>query len=131
MILKHVSITKLALLVLLGAVFLTTVRAQTSPDVCGWILGDEKARQNIPDEPRSYIVKCMTGDSCGELARTLLRIVGDSADINVFGNMGILTGRFDSSIIRLLCRSKDLKRLIDMIEMDQVVGYDHVISSTS
>ena len=128
MVVKRINIVKQAVLALLGAALLTTAQAQTSLDVCGWILGDSSTRQTISDEPRSYIVKCITGDSCGELARTLVNIVGDSANINVFRNMGMLTGRFDSSIIRLLCRSKDLKQLIDMIEVDQVVGFDQVIS---
>jgi len=128
MVVKRINIVKQAVLALLGAALLTTAQAQPSLDVCGWILGDSSTRQTISDEPRSYIVKCITGDSCGELARTLVNIVGDSANINVFRNMGMLTGRFDSSIIRLLCRSKDLKQLIDMIEVDQVVGFDQVIS---
>ncbi len=77
----------------------------------------------IPEGANSYIIDCMTADKCSTLAKSLAGIVGGSSDLAVLRSMALLTGQFDSSIIRLLCASPALGHLVRGIELDNIVGY--------
>lgn len=63
------------------------------------------------------------------LARPFVRqaslIPGSSFD--VLRSLAVLTGSFDSSLIRLLCANPDLGSLVGGIELDAVVGLDEII----
>ncbi len=77
----------------------------------------------IPEGANSYIIDCITEDKCSALATALAGIVGGSGEFDVLRSMALLTGRFDSSIIRLLCASPALGNLVRGIELDSVMGY--------
>lgn len=83
---------------------------------------------SIPDGSNSYIIKCLSAEGCGELAKALLKVLGDGADLTLMRSLGLLSGRLDSSVIKMLCKSADLQRLIQTIELDQVVGYDSMLA---
>ena len=70
----------------------------------------------MPEGPNSYIIDCLTADKCNLLAKSLGSIVGDSFD--VLRSLSLLTGKFDSSIIRLLCANPGLSDLVGGIELD-------------
>jgi len=70
----------------------------------------------VPEGPNSYIIDCLTADKCNLLAKSLGSIVGDSFD--VLRSLALLTGNFDSSIIRLLCANSGLGSLVGGIELD-------------
>lgn len=102
-----------------------------SGGLCSWNLGLGSKTidpMSLPDGTNSYIIKCLSADGCGELARVLFKIVGENSDLTLMRGLGLLSGRFDSSVIKLLCKSSDLQRLIANVELDQVVGYDSVLS---
>jgi hypothetical protein len=77
----------------------------------------------IPEGANSYIIDCITEDKCSALAKALAGIVGTSREFDVLGSLALLTGRFDSSIIRLLCANPTLGNLVRGIELDSVIGY--------
>ncbi len=77
----------------------------------------------VPDGANSYIIDCITEDKCSALAAALSAMVGGSGEFDVLRSMALLTGRFDSSIIRLLCASPTLGNLVRGIELDSVIGY--------
>ena len=121
--------TSALLIVLLGVYLPSLASADSSGGAgfCSWRLGSIDTA-TLPEGPSSYIIKCITSDGCGELAGALKAILGDSAQLNLLRGLGLLTGTFDSSIIKMLCKSADLKNLIDIVELDQVVGYDNIIA---
>jgi hypothetical protein len=123
-VLKNAS---LALAILVATWSPLTAAAERRSGLCDWGLGLGNRVIDpmlVPEGSNSYIIECMTADKCSALAKSLLKILGDSGDVNVLQTLGILTGRFDSSIIRLLCMNADYQNLIGGIELDAIVGYD-------
>lgn len=102
-----------------------------SGGICSWDLGLGTQKidpMSLPEGSNSYIIKCLSAEGCGELARALFKVLGDGADLNLMRGLGLLTGRLDSSVIKMLCKSSELQRLIEAVELDQVVGYDSIIA---
>ena len=102
-----------------------------SNGICSWNLGLGNKMidpMSIPEGSNSYIIKCLSADGCGELSKALIKILGDGADLTFMRSLGLLSGRLDSSVIKMLCKSADLQRLIQAIELDQVVGYDSMLA---
>ena len=110
---------------------LSSSKESRSSGICSWTLGQGNTiidPMSVPEGSNSYIIKCLSSEGCGELARALVQILGDASELTLMRGLGLLSGRLDSSVIKMLCKSAELQSLIQAIELDQVVGYDSMIS---
>ena len=107
----------------MSLVFLCLLVALTVANAAGATSRVGFCNLGVPEGANSYIIDCITADKCNLLAKALFGILGGSSEIDVLRSMAVLTGRFDSSIIRLLCANPDLGSLVGGIELDSLVSY--------
>ena len=129
----HFKIVRLVICALVLALLpLSSSKECRSSGICSWSLGLGNKMidpMSLPEgSSNSYIIKCLSADGCGELARALVKVIGDSSDLTLMRGLGLLSGRLDSSVIKMLCKSSELQRLIQAVELDQVVGYDSIVA---